>query len=76
MAITSESGCGDEWDTPCVSPFALMGQVVMKCDEVDAMIEKVCGQYVVKAPWGTTVVDMLSQDENKFGGGRGAGGSA
>ncbi|MCV6615266.1 MAG: hypothetical protein OIF35_09835, partial [Cellvibrionaceae bacterium] len=61
---------------PCVSSIALLGQVIVECDEVDTMIEKVCGQDVVKAPWGTAVVDMLSQDEYEFRGGRGAVGSA
>ena len=44
----------------CFRAVDLVGQVVVECDKVDTMIEKVCGQYVVKAPWGTAIVDMLS----------------
>ena len=49
-----------------------MLDVVMKCNETNAMLEQVRSQHIIEPPWGTAVVDVLRKNESKLWSRRGA----
>ena len=73
VAVTAELRRGNKGDRPGVGAFLLWGNIVVKRDEVNPVVKKVRREHIVQAPWGTTVMDVLSQDEDEFGGRRGTG---
>ena len=72
MAVATKLRRGHEGQIASFSSGTLVLDVVVKCNETNAMIEQVRSKHIIESPRGAAVVDVLRKNEDIFWTRRGA----